>query len=334
LSFVTGRALLGEKVWRTGPVCVVSYEDDLLEWERRIAAACVHFNIDHDFARENIHFIMRDDDSRVTFAEYSERKVVFPDRDEIIDLIKGQKAVCLMIDPFNLAHDMDDGNNNVMIAKVAREIDYICARTNVAGLALHHLRKGSTGALDDLMGATSLRATFRSVRLLMRMTSKQGEDLKIEDAWRHIQIASTKANFAPPPDKAVWFKLISIDLGNPDELYTDGDQVGVATSWVPSTTFEGMDGSTLKAVFDEMKAHRPSAKSNAKNWAGFILTGTGGRSREQAKKILKRWIDNGVIADEAAWSAARNKVSSLIPVEAKVTEILTSLDIPMSPSEE
>ena len=68
----------------------------------------------------------------------------------------------LIIDPFNNAHAMEDGNNNVAIAAVAQEISTIAREANVAVLLLHHLRKGSTGSIDDLMGATSLRANFRS----------------------------------------------------------------------------------------------------------------------------------------------------------------------------
>ena len=41
LAMITGYPLLGEKVWRTGPVAIISYEDDQDEWERRIAAACL-----------------------------------------------------------------------------------------------------------------------------------------------------------------------------------------------------------------------------------------------------------------------------------------------------
>ena len=70
----------------------------------------------------------------------------------------------LIVDPFNHAHALEDGNNNVMVAKVAAEMARIGYETECAVLVLHHLRKGSNGNPDDLMGATSLRATFRSCR--------------------------------------------------------------------------------------------------------------------------------------------------------------------------
>jgi RecA-family ATPase len=39
LAMITGRELLGERVWRTGPVAIITDEDDEMEWRRRIAAA-------------------------------------------------------------------------------------------------------------------------------------------------------------------------------------------------------------------------------------------------------------------------------------------------------
>src|SRR5580704_10099130 len=44
LSMITGRPLLGEHVWRTGPVAIITYEDDQTELCRRIAAACLQYD--------------------------------------------------------------------------------------------------------------------------------------------------------------------------------------------------------------------------------------------------------------------------------------------------
>ena len=41
LAMITGKSLLDEKVWRPGPVAIISYEDDEEEWHRRIAAAFI-----------------------------------------------------------------------------------------------------------------------------------------------------------------------------------------------------------------------------------------------------------------------------------------------------
>ena len=47
LSMITGKPLLGETVWKCGPVAIITYEDDATEWQRRIAAACKHYELDY-----------------------------------------------------------------------------------------------------------------------------------------------------------------------------------------------------------------------------------------------------------------------------------------------
>ena len=57
LSFITGRGLLGENVWRQGPVAIITYEDDTEEWHRRIAAACIYYGANYDDVLDHITFI-------------------------------------------------------------------------------------------------------------------------------------------------------------------------------------------------------------------------------------------------------------------------------------
>ena len=168
LATITGKPLLGEYVWRVGPVAIVSYEDDETEWRRRIAAACIHYGLDYAIALASVRFISRPG-GRVTFATHSETGITFPDSAAIIERLKEIGAVLLIVDPFNHAHSLEDGNSNALMARVAGEMTRIAQVTGAAVLVLHHLRKGANGNPDDLMGATSLRATFRSCRILARM---------------------------------------------------------------------------------------------------------------------------------------------------------------------
>jgi RecA-family ATPase len=57
LAMITGRPLLGERVWRSGPVAIVSYEDDEDEWHRRIAAACTLHDLNYEKVIDKIHFL-------------------------------------------------------------------------------------------------------------------------------------------------------------------------------------------------------------------------------------------------------------------------------------
>jgi hypothetical protein len=329
ISMITGLPLLGERVWRTGAVAVVSYEDDKEEWHRRIAAACIYFAVDYAKVISKICVIHRPG-GRVTFAASSPTgAITHPDSEQIIEYLRVNDAVMLIIDPFNSAHDLADGNSNVAIAKVAYEISRIAKVANVATLVLHHLRKGALGDIDDLMGATSLRANFRSCRILARMTTDEAEQLGIDvtERWRYLRIAGNKANYAPPPETATWFKLETTKLGNGAGIYDLGDQIAVATTWEAPKAFDGISTVILKRIFDRLRGEPEpgwfySAEPRANYWAGTVLVDEAGRTRKQAATVLKTWKDSGVLTVETYKTPSRNDASRIVLNEVKVAEIL------------
>jgi hypothetical protein len=332
LAMITGKPLLGEKVWRKGPVAIITYEDDEEEWYRRIAAACIKYELDYEYVLDNIYFIHKPDETKVTFGARDQDGTFFPDSDNIIKTLKHLGIVLLIIDPFNHAHDGDDGNNNVAIARVAAEVMRIAKATKAAVLVLHHLRKGASGHADDLMGALSLRATFRSCRILMRMLEEVAEKMKIADgAWRYIRIAGNKENYAPPPDKSTWFKLASLPLGNTgDETYPEGDDMGVAVTWEPRPMFEGMDAATLRAVFQALRDTIHGSAKQAKHtpWAGKALMNAGGRSEIEAGKILKAWVESGVLIEgRYNHKDSRNEVGCVTVNDTRAAEILAEMEV-------
>lgn len=329
LAMIAGRPLLGERVWRTGPVAIVTYEDDQDEWHRRIAAACIHHGIDYGLAIDNIRFVARPRD-RIIFATMQDGRALYPDGDDMIVKLRDLGAALLIVDPLNHAHGFDDGNNNVSIAKVAHEMNRIAWESGAAVLVLHHLRKGSTGVADDLMGATSLRATFRSCRLLAKMTPDEARALGVErEAWRYSRLAGSKENYAPPPDRATWFRLESVSLGNVavDPTYPEGDQVQVTTTWQPPALFDGIDAATLAEVLDLIRKGPDggeffSPSRQAKHWVGEAIAIATGKTPDQAARVLKQWTDNAVLlVEEAEHPHHRRKVKRVIVNETKAAEM-------------
>ena len=310
LSFVTGRRLLGEKVWRPGPVVIISYEDSQDEWRRRIKAACIHYQLDYEECVSQIYFLnpAAADSGRISFGKLAEENEAFSDADEVIDAIQSVGAVLFIIDPFNQCHNMPDGNSNVMVAQVASEIARVCHETGAAGLALHHLRKSQTGAADDILGAVALRATFRSARVLCRMTTEEARAVQIpeKERFRYSRISDGKENYAPPMDRSTWVKLESIELGNGDNCtYPEGDNVQVTVRWEPPKPFEGMDYDVLSAIFDrigEGPEGKPGLYSSAPNaktrWVGLPVIEKAGKSKQVAGTIIKAWLDNGLLVGD------------------------------------
>jgi hypothetical protein len=330
LSFITGKPLLGEKVWRPGPVAILTYEDDETEWSRRFAAACLHYGLDYETVMRDVWFVSKAG-GRVVLASTGDGGMVFLDSTAIVLHLKGAGIALWIIDPFNNAHAMGDGNSNVLVAAVAQEISTIARAASVAVMLLHHLHKGAIGGVDDLMGAVALRANFRACRILSVMDAETAGQLGIppEEAWRYLRIAGSKENYAPPLDKAVWFRKVSIELGNGDAAYPDGDEVGVVAPWQPPGAFDGLDYYTLRAIFAAIAAtpHAESKRARAIPWVGKPLIDRR-VSEARAGTIIAQWIKNDVLVPGEPFKSGKGDVSqTLIPDPEKVAAILA----PMAP---
>lgn len=303
LGLITGRFdILHEKVRQTGSVAIISYEDDRDEWQRRIGAACLVHGVDYGLARQSLYFLDLPD-RRIVLAELLNGRTLFPDGDEIIAALRDIGAVAFIIDPFNHAHQVQDGNSNVLISQVAGETERIAAMSRTAGLVLHHVRKGSEGKVDDLMGATALRATFRSCRILQGMDKETAESFDLDEPWRYIRIADSKENYSKPADKAFWYRLASIGLPNGTDEYPDGDNVGVATHWTPPSPFAGLDWGLVISVLGQIDrgmedGYRYSSSRQAtKRWAGNLLV-EADNTAEMAARIIAGWLDSGLLRNE------------------------------------
>jgi hypothetical protein len=307
LSLITGRSLLGEKVWQTGSVAIVTYEDNVLEWHRRFAAACELYNINFDEIIDRVEFLTHPIE-KISFGSPNPEGAISSHCDLMIDKLKRANHSVLIVDPFNHAHGFDDGNANAVIARVAGEMTRVATESNAAVLVLHHLRKGSTGSTDDLMGATSLRATFRSARILMGMTAEEAKALGVtDDPWRYSRIASSKQNYAPPPETATWIKLESVELGNVTDMYPDGDNIQVATSWQPDKLMDGINSPELNSIFETIKAGPPNCPdelfspqraNTGDRWVGHVIGSVTGKAAEHSARIVKQWLKSGLLIED------------------------------------
>jgi hypothetical protein len=162
------------------------------------------------------------------------------------------------------------------------------------------------------------------------MTPDVAEKMKIRDPWRYIRVAGSKENYAPPPEKSSWFKLVGVKLGNVTDEYPEGDDIGVATTWQSRPMFDGMEGETLSAVFDKLRSAPHSPKKQSKNtpWAGIPLMEVGRRSDREATSIVKAWLENGVLGEGTYYHLpSKHEVTRVIVDEAKAAEILASISI-------
>lgn len=329
LSIVTGRELLGERVWRKGAVGIITYEDNQKEWLRRIAAACIHYKINYEDVRPYIFFLARPSGARIVLAQRAlSGETIFPDSAAIVAQLKSRSAACLVVDPFNSTHQLDDGNNNVQIVRVAMEVSAIGERAGVAAMVLHHLRKGATGEVDDLMGATSLRANFRVCQIMKVMSEQEAKDLGIPDEDRslYLRISGSKENYAPRAREAKWFKLLSVPLGNGTAQYPEGDNMAVATVWVPPSPFAGVSMEVVRGILDAIRQGAPDGRRysphrRSNTWAGSLIAERTGKTEEKAAGMLATWIKNSLLVVGEYQDPSRNMTACVTVNETIAAEM-------------
>jgi hypothetical protein len=134
------------------------------------------------------------------------------------------------------------------------------------------------------------------------MSAEEAEKLgvPVEEKWQYIRKDSAKANLAPQADRADWFQLASVPIGNPTLEYPLGDNVQTVLPWKPPTAFDGVPWSDILRCL-QMIDDGPgggdfySEATQAKRWAGHAIMATLGKTKHQAAAIVKTWVDNGVL---------------------------------------
>jgi hypothetical protein len=160
-------------------------------------------------------------------------------------------------------------NDNPAIDAVAKMFAGIADEANCSVELEHHIRKtnGNEATVDDGRGASSLVGAARSIEVLNKMTTGEAEKLGLDQHWRYFCVDDGKANMAPLADRR-WFKLASVDLGNCTDLYPEGDNVGVVTTWTPPNPLEGVTGDDFERAAREIRSGNWKENVQAKDWVG------------------------------------------------------------------
>lgn len=316
LAMTSGKALTGTKPSERLNVWVFNAEDPLDEMERRIMAACLHFNLKPsdiegrlflDTGRERELVIMHED--KKTGLTINEPVV-----GAVVEQIQRNKIDVMIIDPFVSTHRVNE-NDNGAIDKVAKLWAQIADRTNCAVDVVHHLKKmaDKEATVEDARGAVSLIGAARSVRVLNRMTEEQETKAGLErdDRFSYFWISHGKSNLTKMDNSQHWRRLESVPLGNGgdgDMSFMVQDYVGVVTEWkwpskdeIAATVDDGVQRDVLNKLANQN--HRESPQSD--QWAGYVLAEAmnepidTGRAMTPAKRkvkaVLDSWIASGIL---------------------------------------
>ena len=238
--------------------------------------------------------------------------IAYPDQQAITETVKGHGIGLIVVDPFVKSHTLDENSNAHMDAAATAWAE-VAEATGAAIQLVHHMRKGNADdALADVeaaRGAKSLTDAARVARLLSPMSLIEAEQLGVKPAerWRHVRLDDAKANLAPRADKALWYRLDTVNLNNATDLYPHGDNVAAITPWHPRSTFSRISPEDCNAVLDRIAAGMADGTPYAAyrrgggshRWAGHMLMALLSLTAAQANEIIVTWLRNGLLVEAA-----------------------------------
>jgi hypothetical protein len=212
-------------------VWYLSGEDPKVEIDRRIAAHCRQHGVSLGDLPGKL-FV----DDRSTFPMFIGKSarpasVTFDDASlaQFEQAIVETELDVVMLDPFVSFHSVPE-NDNGCIDAVVKRIAAIAQRTNTCIEISHHVRKMMMGfsqsiTVDDSRGGGAIINAVRSGRVINRMNGTEADQAHIDRERRafYVRVDKGKRNMAPP-DKAVWYELMNVEL-------TNGDHVQALVPW-------------------------------------------------------------------------------------------------------
>jgi hypothetical protein len=309
-SIARGRGMLGDFVHARANVIYCNLEDPEDEFDRRLAAFALHHRFDQEELRDRIH-VAHGRERRLTLASLDADGVtiVYPDKQAVIDEVKRTQAGLIIVDPFVNSHELEE-NSNPHINAAARAWAEVGNEANCAILLSHHTRKGAVaGDIESSRGAVALTSAARAGFTLTAMTEDEAKEFGIQEGHRkrYVRLDEGRGSMAPPADKARWFELASVNLGNGTDEYPDGDSVQAIAEWEPPSVWKELSPQDCNAVLDiiqagfgegqKFTATRSGKSFETGRWAGCVLMQHHGLNDTQAAKVIKTWVSNRVLEE-------------------------------------
>ena len=321
IAIGTGRNLIGVMPSECAPVWYMGLEDPLEEYERRVAAVALHFNISGAEIEAALFLDSgRDQDFIIATEEKNGTKIVEPVFAAIVENVRRHGIGLIIVDPFVACHAVTE-NDNTKLEKVTRAWAQIANETNCAVELVHHFRKGSGNAeptADDVRGASAIVGAARSVRILACMSKDQADQAGVKDRFRYFSVSFGKANLFPRSETLNWYHMASVGLGNggggPD------DEIGVVTPWKWPNPFDGIHVADLSKVQDAVAAREWAESAQSRDWVGHAVAAALGlnaddkRDKARIKVLLRTWIVNGALKVERRLDEEKHRERPVVVV--------------------
>lgn len=306
LCLASGQAILGIVPEERVKVWYLNLEDPIEETERRIAAACLHYNL--SAADLEGWLMIGGRETEITLASQGREGLLLnePLIARLCQTIANQKIGAVIVDPFVSSHRVAENDNGAVDA-VVKAWARIADKTGCAVELVHHVKKGQAGvatAMEDSRGAVSLIGAVRSGRVLNAMTEDEAVKAGVDDPRPYFRVNNGKANLAPANGGSDWYRFVSVDLGN-------GDNVGVVTAWNwPAQTLIKVDDvSRVQMAMAHLSPEDGRVDYQSPRWLGHLVADVlkldMAKSKQQIRHLLDTWEACGYLAKETRKDAKR-----------------------------
>lgn len=298
LVLASGRGLLGIVPEERVKTWYINLEDPLEETQRRIAATCLHYGL-RPGDLEGWLMIGSGRDAEIILGSQSRDGAVVNEAlvSKLCRVITEQGIGAVIVDPFVSSHRVSE-NDNGAIDAVVKAWARIADATGCTVELVHHVKKGQAGVattMEDSRGAVALVGAVRSGRVLNAMTDDEAAKAGVDAAWPYFRVNNGKANLAPANRGSEWYRFVSVDLGN-------GDNVGVVTSWdwPAEAPIKLDDVAKVIAAMSSLSEDQGRCDYQSPFWLGHTVADALGlelpRAKQQIRHLLKAWEAAGHLA--------------------------------------
>jgi RecA-family ATPase len=301
LAMVSDRALVGHRpVGSRLKVWYWNLEDTADEITRRVQACAKQFGLSREDLGDRL-FVNNGRDTPLVIAEMDQNgvKICRPVVDALIEQIRLRGIDVLIVDPYISCHRVPENDNGAQDA-VVKQWGVVADRGNCAVELVPHTRKGDQEITpDSIRGGRALVDGARSIRVLNGMTQEEANKAGVENHRLYFRAIEGKQNFAPPPEKSDWFKIVGLDLWENKPNRKHRDTVGVATSWQWPDFTADVTGNDFEKVAAIIRADQWRADVRAEKWAGkaiaqaLCLDLQKKADKAKASAVLKMYLDSG-----------------------------------------
>jgi hypothetical protein len=316
IELATGRELLGMRLFGRRRVLFVCFEDDRKELHRRMLAIRKHHKIDPTELKGWLFFRAISRAPKLAELDDKGRRRVGPLDGILRRAIKRRRCDLLILDPFIKLHALEESSNPDMdfmcdlLIKIAQDHD-------IAVDSPAHTHKGAivAGDADARRGASAQRDAGRLDHTFTVMSEDEAKQFGISADERrfYVRLDKAKANIVPAM-KAHWFRLVSVQLGNANAEYPDGDAVQAIERWEPPATWAGIEPATLNAILDNIAAGMPdgqrySEHGSAKDRAAWrvVRKHCAGKAEAQCRDLIKQWVKAEVLFTDTYMNPVRHE---------------------------